>query len=36
MRYQDLSAAQADATVSALRAPAALRAKLDHLRRITG
>lgn len=36
MRYQDLSEAQADATVSALRAPAALRAKLDHLRRITG
>lgn len=34
-RYQALTDAQADATVSALRAPAALRTKLDHLRRIT-
>jgi len=32
-RYQALSDAQADAAVSALRAPRALRAKLDHLRR---
>ncbi|APL96208.1 hypothetical protein SIDU_03180 [Sphingobium indicum B90A] len=36
MRYQELSVAQADAAVGALRAPAALRAKLDHLRRIAG
>lgn len=36
LRYQDLTVAQADAAVSALRAPAPLRAKLDHLRRITG
>lgn len=35
-RYQDLTVAQADAAVGALRAPAALRAKLDHLRRISG
>lgn len=33
--YQDLTDTQADAAVSALRAPAAFRAKLDHLRRIT-
>lgn len=36
LRYQDLTVAQADAAVGALRAPAALRAKLDHLRRIVG
>ncbi|WP_313807336.1 DUF2336 domain-containing protein [Sphingobium sp.] len=35
-RYQNLTVAQADAAVSALRAPAALRAKLDHLRRLAG
>jgi len=34
-RYQSLHAVQADATVSALRTPAAFRAKLDHLRRVT-
>lgn len=33
-RYQALTEAQADAAVNALRAPAALRAKLDHLRRV--
>ncbi|SCW68544.1 hypothetical protein SAMN02927924_02121 [Sphingobium faniae] len=33
--YQSLPAIQADATVSALRTPAAFRAKLDHLRRVT-
>lgn len=33
-RYQGLSEGQADATVSALRAPAAFRAKLDHLRAV--
>ncbi|BAV64184.1 hypothetical protein [Sphingobium cloacae] len=33
--YQSLPALQADATVSALRTPAAFRAKLDHLRRVT-
>ncbi|MGC4252901.1 MAG: hypothetical protein QM605_15920 [Sphingobium sp.] len=33
--YQSLPAMQADATVSALRTPAAFRAKLDHLRRVT-
>ncbi|WP_150290321.1 DUF2336 domain-containing protein [Sphingobium estronivorans] len=36
LRYQDLTVAQADAAIGALRAPAALRAKLDHLRRIAG
>ncbi|AMK22571.1 MULTISPECIES: DUF2336 domain-containing protein [unclassified Sphingobium] len=36
VRYQDLTMAQADAAVNALRAPAALRAKLDHLLRISG
>ncbi|WP_081465119.1 DUF2336 domain-containing protein [Sphingobium chlorophenolicum] len=36
MRYQDLTVAQADAVMNALRAPAALRARLDHLRRIGG
>lgn len=36
VRYQDLTVAQADVAVSALRAPAALRTKLEHLRRITG
>lgn len=34
-RYQALSHAQADATVNTLRAPKALRAKLDHLLRVT-
>jgi len=34
-RYQALTVAQADAAVNALRAPAALRAKLDHLLRIS-
>lgn len=34
-RYQALTEAQADAAVSALRIPPALRAKLDHLRRVT-
>lgn len=34
-RYQALTEAQADAAVNSLRAPPALRAKLDHLRRIT-
>ena len=34
-RYQALSEAQADATMSALRAPRALRTKLDHLLRAT-
>ena len=34
-RYQILSEAEADATINALRAPPALRAKLDHLRRVT-
>ncbi|HKY82986.1 MAG TPA: DUF2336 domain-containing protein [Sphingobium sp.] len=33
-RYQALTEAQADATVNALRAPPALMAKLDHLRRV--
>nr|WP_022682186.1 DUF2336 domain-containing protein [Sphingobium bisphenolivorans] len=32
-RYQEISEAQADAMVSNLRAPAALRVKLEHLRR---
>lgn len=35
-RYQALSEAEADATVNVMRSPPALRAKLDHLRRITG
>lgn len=34
-RYQALTEAQADGLVNALRAPRALRAKIDHLRRIT-
>lgn len=34
--YQDLTVVQADAAIGVLRAPAALRSKLDHLRRITG
>lgn len=34
-RYQALSHAQADATVNTLRAPRALRTKLDHLLRVT-
>ncbi|WP_208404903.1 DUF2336 domain-containing protein [Sphingobium vermicomposti] len=33
-RYQALTEAQADAAVSALRVPAALRAKFDHLSRV--
>lgn len=33
-RYQALTEAQADAAVSTMRAPVALRAKLDHLRRV--
>ncbi|WP_084733200.1 DUF2336 domain-containing protein [Sphingobium chungbukense] len=36
LRYQDLTVEQADAAVSVMRTPVALRAKLDHLRRITG
>ncbi len=34
-RYQSLTEGQADALVNALRAPRSLRAKIDHLRRIT-
>jgi hypothetical protein len=34
-RYQALTEAQADGLVNALRAPRALRAKLDHLRQVT-
>lgn len=34
-RYQSLTETQADALVNGLRAPRALRAKIDHLRRIT-
>nr|WP_242123124.1 DUF2336 domain-containing protein [Sphingobium sp. Sx8-8] len=35
-RYQELTVERADAAVGAMRAPAPLRAKLDHLRRIAG
>ncbi len=35
-QYQLLSDVKAEAVVGALRAPAAFRAKLDHLRRVTG
>ena len=34
-RYQALTESQADAAVNALRAPQALRTKLEHLRRVT-
>lgn len=36
VRYQDLTEAQADVAMNTLRAPAAFRSKLEHLRRITG
>ena len=36
LRYRDLTESQADAAMGVLRAPIALRAKLDHLRRIIG
>lgn len=35
-RYEALEEAQADGEIRALRAPIALRVKLDHLRRVTG
>ncbi|TWH96103.1 uncharacterized protein DUF2336 [Sphingobium wenxiniae] len=34
-RYRSLAPMDADATINALRTPAAFRAKLDHLRRVT-